>query len=127
MARPVALAVSSSSTFEYVLEENREDKPEDQAVFLLRPPTVAEDEKYLNNAGTLAKIGTKAHEMLRAHLRGWRNFLAEDGTEVEFEARKSGEPADSSLEAIPIRYRVELMNAITSRGRVADSEEVKGK
>lgn len=127
MARPIAIAISSSDTFEYVFEENREDPIEDQAVFLLRPPTVAEDEKYLNNAGALSQIGTKAHDMLRAHLMGWRNFLDENGEPVEFESRKDGAPTDAALEHVPIRYRVELMNAITARGRDTDSEEVKGK
>lgn len=127
MARPIAIAVSSTETFDYVLEENREDPVEQQAVFELRPPTVAEDERYMNSAGALARIGTKVNEMLRKHLRGWRNFVGDDGEEAPFETGSKGFPTDRTLERLSLRHRMELMNAITSRGRVADSEEVKGK
>jgi len=124
--RPIAIALTD--TFPYVLEENREDPEEEQTVFHLRPPTVQEDEKYLNNSGQLAKIGTKAHEMLKDHLKGWENFPGPDGELVEFQASGSKDkPTDQTISRIALRHRIELMNAITARGREADSEEVKGK
>lgn len=127
MARPIAIAISSSETFPYVLEANREDPVSEQTVFQLRPPTVAEDESYLNSAGVLGKVGTKAHSMLRKHLKGWSNLVGADGEEIAFDADSKGKPSDAAIEALPISVRIELMNAITTRGRDTDTEEVKGK
>ena len=63
-------------------------------------------------------------DVLRAGLRGWRNFRYADGSEAKFEANAEGEPTAASLAIIgrdgPVA--MELMHEIFRINRLSGSE-----
>lgn len=123
--RPIA--ITPRDTFDYVLEDNRTDKQEDQVVFFLRSPTLAEDAEYLDMASR-GSVGSRSLEIVRQHLKGWKNLLDEDGEPIEFEVAESGRKgkpvaSDSSIKLLGPKVMMELARAVIESS-YPDTEQV---
>lgn len=119
-------AVSPDHEWDYVLQEERESA--DPTVFrlgVLRVTDEAAIEDALVKVGPdksmTAATGTQVITILRAGLRGWRNFRDATGKEVEFPTSRanmrSGRPCvtDEGLTMLAPRHRKELADAIVER------------
>lgn len=112
--RPIA--VTPRETFDYVLEDNRQDPVEEQAVFTLRSPTLAEDAEYLDMAQR-GSVGSRSLAIVRSHLKGWSGVVDEDGAEVEFAETASGRKGqmlatEESIKALGPKVMMELARAV---------------
>ena len=126
------IALDPKATFEYVLEDDRKLKPEEQTTFTLRGLTVGEEAKVADSmissipgAEELSfRSGTHQLTVLRYGLRGWSNFGTSDGKQVLFESTKSNprHVTDDCLDRLLPKHRTELVNAILERGSVTEEE-----
>lgn len=140
------LAIDPHSTFEYVLECDRDEdgRPLPGAtVFHLRVLSardIAEIEDNLAGFDTegsqgLIFVGKQKLETLRRGLAGWDDFNWRDKEgkihEVPFEVKNVGSPSkgrrsfvdDSCLDYLHPDWRTELANAITEQTRMTSDQE----
>lgn len=131
-------ALDPKATFDYVLEVDR-DLPDDdpwKTVWHLRGLTINEEADVANRlfggemGTTDLKVQTGSYQLkvLRLGLVGWSNFC-EEGPEgqpvpVAFDKTRAtnGHVKDDLLDRIDPGWRTELVNAITSRGKVEPEE-----
>jgi len=125
-------AVSANQTFEYVPEADA--KSDNPTTFTLRTlkarELVAIEDKVTrlsqsedSDEVTISVFsGTQSYLALKAGLRGWSNFLLEDGNEAPFKADRSGTPKDATIDYIPTELRQELANEILKRSNMTEDE-----
>ena len=126
------IALDPKATFNYVLEDDRKLKPEEQTVFVLRGLTVGEEAKVADSmissipgAEELSfRSGTHQLTVLRFGLRSWENFAGPSGTAVVFDHTRSNprHVTDECLDRLLSKHRTELVSAILERGSVTEEE-----
>ena len=94
------------------------------AEFLIRPMSLAAQEAHQNCAGREEiPMGSMVMVALKAGLRGWRNVVDENGTEVKFVGEGTQkEPTDETLERLPLGVRMELWREIKNRSFLTEAQ-----
>jgi len=111
----MAIALTTKSVTEYVLERERSLPKEEQTVWLLRPLSLAFRLQISELDGKSDGWQRAISSCLRGSLAGWRNFKDADGKDVPF-ATESAEvlglrvpvASPESLLAIPSEDALEL-------------------
>jgi len=126
------IALDPKATFDFVLEDDRKQKPEERTTFTLRGLTVGEEAKVADSmissipgAEELSfRSGTHQLTVLRYGLRGWKNFNDSGGKKVAYEIGKNHprHVTDDCLDRLLPRHRTELVSAILERGSVTEEE-----
>ncbi len=134
MAGPIP--VHPSETFEYVLQQNQDDPPEDQVRFRCRTLTgrerneiseglaalVAED---ISTTERVAAVGKAARLCCLSGVQGWENWFDPAGSPVPFPGRREAilealHPADIQELGMEIGYRSGLWAHPRVEGAVSD-------
>lgn len=128
------VAMSPDHEWEYILKEERGDaSPTVFVLGVLSASAEATIEDALVKVGPdksmSAATGSHIVAVLRAGLRGWRNFRDATGAEVQFPTSKAnmrgGRPTitDDGLTMLAPRHRKELAEAIVERNTITEEEE----
>jgi len=126
----VMKAIDPEKIVDFIAKQEQGDKVDEEAktvfkVRMLRAKEAAElrDDLYtISGSGKerkeQLKSGTAELKALKKGLKGWENFLDNDGKEVEFDSTK----LDKMLDMIPPDVRVELADFIRGESSLADLE-----
>lgn len=127
------VATSPDHEWEYVLREERgTDSPTVFILGVLSATAEAAIEDALvqvhADRSMSAQTGTQTANILRAGLRGWRNFRDARGTDVPFPTSKGrmlggrATVTDEGLTMLAPKHRKELAEAITERNELTDDD-----
>jgi hypothetical protein len=121
----MAIAVDPKQTVPFVLAEDRTLPTSEQTVWKIQPPTTRHQREAAlesQRSGVHASIYLVKHR-----LAGWENYRVrkEDGSivAVEPEHDRDGALSDRSLDLIPLRWKVEIGDAIFELGRVSETDK----
>lgn len=123
------IALDPKRVERYVLKCDREQPPEKQTVWLIRPLRVREMASVKNEALVMdqktqelrSHSGTSELTIVRTGLVGVENFRDQDGVDVKF-LLSNGVVADAFLDRLANDWRVELSNAISKLSEVSESD-----
>ena len=131
----MARALTPNQTFEHVLAEDRDLKPDDpdRTVWILRTLSAGEEAEIQDSAAAVesdgaaisVRTGSITLETLRRGLVGVRNFRDEKGAQVVPSFTVNGRKRvvdDTFISAIRPEHRRELANAISAGGRVTEDD-----
>jgi len=137
--KPIAL--TTTETWDYVLESNREDAPSDQVVFKLGVLSINERALVMDtisigeDASVSIAIGSRMLLALRHGLRGFQGLQDASGSAIKFQ--KTGKVAsDDSISCLRDEWITELGQEIINRSSLGgdgdeedalDTEEAVGK
>jgi hypothetical protein len=121
------IAVDPGESWDYVLEDERDQEPaEARTVFELKPLTLKDERRVaqLSKGGEDAVGATEAGTfILKAGLCGWRNFRTARGSDVPFVLGADGKVSDRSLEMIDQASRAEIIKAILYRNTLTETDQ----
>jgi len=112
---------------EYILDDQKNDPPEDQVTWLFKPLDVKAQAMVSDMIYSAKGFGKKREELLKAGSQqmlilrrgfvGWKNFKYEDGSEVEWTPPEGNQTArdrimDANLNKMPPSVRDEIADQI---------------
>jgi hypothetical protein len=128
----MAIAYNPNKVFDYVLEADRNLKPELRTVFKLKTLSANEmaqvedgwkitpgaDEKTLISLNR----GSATVNLLRIGLRGWQNFKDTEGAHIPFADPEHGMCAMANIDKLTPTDRHELAHAIEDGTKVTETD-----
>lgn len=128
----MVIARSTKENIPYVLEAERDLPPEQQSTFLLASLS---NDMMMSLLQLMQEGQTKkwVEVTLTAGLRGWRNFLGEDGNEAPFRRDPNltrgvhgveikGPVAKATLELLPTEHLFELAQAVMRANKLSPDD-----
>jgi hypothetical protein len=124
----MVIAVNPRQSFEYVIQSERDLKPELQTVWICRCLDAREEAEVndvllggLDTRDLVVRSGSVQRETLLRGLTGWVNFRDVSGADVQQPTKDR--PIGELLDLIPSVVRGEIANAIARRGKLSEAEK----
>lgn len=125
MPRPIAVSKKSRTT--YVLKDNRDDAPEDQVEFYLKPLPFSVRQRVMNSFGTgsIERAYERLVDVVRHGLDGWSdNYIDSEGEPVQCKKTPGRDAAltEDTVALLRDHDIVELGNEIVTRSQLSGDD-----
>lgn len=118
------IARNMNVTRDFILKNEKDSPPDKQTVFIVGAMAGWLQAALNDRVASTFKQGdeTVIRDILRAGLKGWRNFRDEHGAEVQFKLNRDGQPSDESLSILDMGSSVEIAMEIMGFNKLAGDE-----